>query len=64
MVPPFDIFRQEEGGSVIWIGVAMSLEEARQKIAEAMAKAPASYLIASLKTGKRQVIRPKRYESQ
>jgi len=56
--PPFDIFRQEQDGKVLWLGTADSLAEAQQKVAEAMKTESSEYLIVSLKTGNRQKISP------
>jgi hypothetical protein len=58
MLPPFDLFREEPDGSVLWIGIASSLEEAQKKIAGDSHPSPCEYLIVSLKTGKRQTVRP------
>lgn len=58
MIAPFDIFRQEQDGQVLWIGIGASLDEAEKKVAEAMTKQPASYLIVSVRTGNRKTISP------
>ena len=58
MRPPFDIFRQENGGEVIWICIATTMEQAERKVAEAMISNPASYAIVSLRTGKQRIIPP------
>ena len=59
MVPPFDIFRLEENGKVLWIGTSSSVEEAERRIAIAISLLPTSYSIVSLKTGNQRVISPK-----
>jgi hypothetical protein len=58
MHPPFDLFRQESAGSVLWLGVAASMDEANQKIAAHLTQIPANYLIVSLRTGTQQLISP------
>jgi hypothetical protein len=58
MLPPFDIFRQERGGTVLWLGIANSMEEANEKVAEQLAQIPSSYLIVSLRSGRRHVVSP------
>lgn len=58
MRPPFDIFKHEDDGKVLRIGIALSLEEAERKVAEAMISDPAKYAIVSLRTGKQRIIPP------
>jgi hypothetical protein len=58
VVPPYDIFREEQGGQVLWLGVAETIEEAKQRISAEMAKISCSYLIISLQSGRREVIEP------
>jgi hypothetical protein len=58
MQPPFDIFRQEKDGNVLWLGLAGSLPEAEQRVADAMKDVSTSYLIVSQKSGKREVFCP------
>lgn len=58
MVPPFDILRHEDGGTVLWVAVSNSMEEAEQIVAKAMLSEPAPYAIVSLKTGRQRVIEP------
>lgn len=58
MLPPFDIFRQEQDGKVLWLGTASSLAEAEERVAEAMNQERSDHLIVSLKTGKRQTVSP------
>ena len=40
MIPPFDIFRQEEGGSVLWIAASGSMGDAAQIVAKALRSNP------------------------
>ena len=58
MRPPFDIFKHEDSGEVIWVCIATTIEEAERKVAEAMISNPASYAIVSLRTGKQKIIPP------
>lgn len=62
MIPPFDIFRKEKDGAVLWIGTASTMEDAERKVATAISLVPASYLIISLKTGNERVIEPDQKE--
>jgi len=58
MVPPFDIFKRQGGGSVRWLGVATDLEAAKLRVKELTASAPGEYFIFSLATGRRLTVRP------
>ena len=62
MVAPFDLFRRETDGSVLWIGLAVSVNEAEEKIAAAMAQVQAEYIIASVRTGHQRTISPPKSE--
>jgi hypothetical protein len=53
MVPPFDIFKRQGGGSVRWLGVATDLEAAKLRVKELIKSAPGEYFIFSLATGRR-----------
>ena len=53
MVPPFDIFRRQGGGSVQWLGVVTSLEAAKARVKELAESVPGQYFIFSLATGHR-----------
>jgi hypothetical protein len=57
MVPPFDIFKRQGGGSVRWLGVATDLEAAKLRIKELTESAPGEYFIFSLATGRRLNVR-------
>jgi hypothetical protein len=57
MVPPFDIFKRQGGGSVLWLGVATVLEAAKLWIKELTESAPGEYFIFSLATGHRLNVR-------
>ena len=56
MLPPFDLFREDADGQVLWIGVARSMQEAEAKIDEASRRIGGRYLIVDLKTDERQTI--------
>jgi hypothetical protein len=58
MLPPFDIFRHEENGTVLWIATSGTLEEANQFVAKAMLSHRAEYAIVSLRTGRQHIIEP------
>jgi len=54
MVPPFDIFKRQGGGSVRWLGgVATDLDAARLRVRELAESIPGEYFIFSLATGHR-----------
>ena len=53
MVPPFDIFKRQGGGSVRWLGVAIDLEAAKLRVRELAESVPGEYFIFSLATGHR-----------
>jgi hypothetical protein len=53
MVPPFDIFKRQGGGSVRWLGVATDLEAAKLRVRELAESIPGEYFIFSLATGHR-----------
>jgi hypothetical protein len=57
MVPPFDIFKRQGGGSVRWLGVAIDLEAAKLRVKELTESAPGEYFIFSLATGRRLTVR-------
>jgi len=53
MVPPFDIFRRQPGGSVRWLEVVADLEAARLRVKELVECVPGQYFIFSLASGRR-----------
>jgi hypothetical protein len=53
MVPPFDIFKRQGGGSVRWLGVTTDLEAAKLRVTELAESIPGEYFIFSLATGHR-----------
>jgi hypothetical protein len=58
MIPPFDIFKRQPGGSVRWLGVVMNLEDAKIRVKELTASTPGEYFIFSLAAGRRLFIKP------
>jgi hypothetical protein len=53
MVPPFDIFKRQPGGSVRWLEVVADLEAAKVRVKELMECVPGEYFIFSLASGRR-----------
>jgi hypothetical protein len=53
MESPFDIFRAEDEGSLLWRGSAASLDEAKARILELAQSCPAEYVIVNLQSGLR-----------
>jgi hypothetical protein len=51
MESPFDIFRAETDGNMIWRGAATSLDEAKARVQELAKTWPADYLIVNLQSG-------------
>jgi hypothetical protein len=58
MMPPFDIFKRQGGGSVRWLGVVNDLEAAKLRVKELAEAIPGQYFIFSLATGHRLDIKP------
>jgi hypothetical protein len=59
MLPPFDIFRIESDGQLIWCAPADTLTSAERRIKILMASTPADYLIFSQETGHKAIVRRK-----
>jgi hypothetical protein len=53
MVPPFDIFKRQPGGSVRWLEVVADLEAAKLRVKELVEYVPGEYFIFSLASGRR-----------
>jgi hypothetical protein len=53
MVPPFDIFKRQPGGSVRWVEVVADLEAANLRVKELVECVPGEYFIFSLESGRR-----------
>ena len=58
MLPPFDIFRIEDNGEVLWIRSADDLKTARLAVEKLMAASPHKYIIHSHNTNNDLVIKP------
>lgn len=58
MTATFDIFEVEPGGGVMWRGSAAAFEEAKAFVEQLGTPRSRDYIIFSLKTGKKVVIRP------
>ena len=53
MVPPFDIFKKQKGGSARWLEVVADLEAAKLRVKELAESVPGEYFIFSLAAGHR-----------
>ncbi|MGB7024636.1 MAG: hypothetical protein WBD73_12625 [Candidatus Acidiferrales bacterium] len=58
MTATFDIFEVEPGGGVMWRGSAAAFEEAMAFVEKLGTPRSRDYIIFSLKTGKKVVIKP------
>jgi hypothetical protein len=56
MIPPFDIFKREKDGAVIWKGTAESFEVAKLSVDALMATSPGDYIIHSQTTGHKTIV--------
>jgi len=63
MIAPFDIFRSEAGGTVIWHGTADSSDEAKAIIGQLAVDSPGEYVILSRVTGNKTTLRAGEGES-
>jgi hypothetical protein len=54
----FDIFQVEVGGSVLWQGLAASIDEAKQRVKALQADTAVQYMVVSLRTGSKLLINP------
>jgi hypothetical protein len=54
----FDIFQVEVGGSVLWQGLAASIEEAKQRVKALQADTAVPYMVVGLRTGSKLLINP------
>jgi len=55
-MPSFDIFQNEDDGSVLWRGTVASLEEAKARVQELTASTPGRYIILSHQTGSKLIV--------
>jgi hypothetical protein len=51
METPFDIFRTEPDGNILWRGAATTLDEAKARVQEFAKSGPSEYVIINLQTG-------------
>jgi hypothetical protein len=59
MLPPFDIFKRESDGEVLWIKSAEDFKSARTAVKELMAASPQEYIIYSHRTNNQLVVKPR-----
>ena len=57
MIPPLDVFKVEQDGTLRWLEAAHTFDAAKERIAALSAKAPGEYVIYSQKTGNKTVIK-------
>jgi hypothetical protein len=57
MLPPFDVFRLDADGSVLWRTVVSSLDAAKQYVKGLNSPQSQEFLIVSLSTGKKLVVK-------
>ena len=50
MLAPFDIFRCDSEGKMLWVSSSSDIESAKTKIRELMRESPCDYLVFSQKT--------------
>jgi hypothetical protein len=58
MLPPFDIFRVEAHGEVLWVKSVGDFKSARLALNELMASSPGEYLIHSHSTNNDLIVKP------
>jgi hypothetical protein len=52
----FDIFQAETTGDVLWLGTAVTIEDAKARAQEFAHNSPGKYLVLNQKTGDKIVI--------
>jgi hypothetical protein len=57
VIPPFDIFRLENDGRLVWQGIAETLDVARLHIKILMTDEPGDYVIHSQQTGHKTIVK-------
>jgi len=57
MIAPFDIFEVERGGGLLWRGSAATLDEAQARVREFGKSSPGEYIIKSIRTGNKMVVK-------
>ena len=58
MLAPFDIFKTDETGHLLWCGEAHTLDDAKLKIQALSRSHKTSFVIFSQTTGKRMIVQP------
>ena len=58
VIAPFDIFRVDAPGDMLWIEAVAELDAAKARVAALMQAKPCEYLIFSQKTGHKISIKP------
>src|SRR5580692_5274055 len=58
VIAPFDIFKVDAPGGMLWIEAVAELEPAKARVAALMQTTPCEYLISSQKTGHKISIKP------
>jgi hypothetical protein len=56
MEAPFDIFRAEPDGNILWRGAAKTLDEAKTRVKEFAKSSPAEYIIINLQSGQKVTV--------
>jgi len=56
MIPPYDIFRSDVTG-MCWLEAAATIEGAKARVQELMARSPGEYLVVSQRTGNKIMIK-------
>ena len=57
MIAPFDLFRQESDGTIIWLGAVEELEAAKAKARELIVRTPGTYFVFSQTSGNKMYIK-------
>lgn len=57
MIPPFDVFRIGDDGGIVWKGSEKNLEDAKARVGELAADDPGEYMIVSLQTGNKILVK-------
>lgn len=56
MIPPFDIFRLEKDGALVWCEVASTAEIAKARVKTLTRSVPMQYVVVSKETGQRIIV--------
>ena len=57
MTAPIDIFEMENGGTVVWLGSAITVDDAKNRIRLLTQRTSGEYLVLNQKTGNKLVIK-------